>query len=204
MLGAAIVISHNVFHVVPNEVPILFVLGLISVRFRNGRWSAIGFKRPDSWLRVVSIAFAAALLRISLGSFVVEPLAARWWPPIHAPAGAENIAGNIQVALLTLVIVWTFAAFGEEIAYRGYLTRRAADIGGSSAMAYWLSTVLVSVLFGYGHYYKGPAGILDSAVAGFILGMAYLVAGRNLWAAVLGHGLIDTIGLVAIFFGWES
>src|SRR5438132_7230871 len=66
LLGAVIVIGHNVFHVVPNEVPILFVLGLVSVRFRNGGWSAIGFRRPESWLRLVLIALAAAVPRIVL------------------------------------------------------------------------------------------------------------------------------------------
>jgi hypothetical protein len=39
LLGAAIVIGHNVFRVVPNEVPILFVLGLVSVRIRDGGWA---------------------------------------------------------------------------------------------------------------------------------------------------------------------
>src|SRR5207249_6675524 len=117
LLGAAIVIGHNVFHVVPNEVPILFVLGLVSVRLRDGGWSAIGFKRPESWLRLVLIALAAAVLRIVLGDFVIEPLAAHWWPPIHPPAGTEQIAGNIKMALLWLLIIWTFAAFGEEISY---------------------------------------------------------------------------------------
>jgi membrane protease YdiL (CAAX protease family) len=204
VLGGAIVIGHNVYHVLPNEVPILFVLGLLSVRFRNGRWSAIGFKRPQSWRRIVCIAVAAAVLRILLGGFVIEPLAAHFWPPIHPPAGAEAITGDIGVAFLTLLIVWTFAAFGEEIAYRGYLTTRAADVGGGSATAYWMATVLVSVLFGFGHYYKGPTGILDSGVAGLILGTTYILAGRNLWAPVLAHGFIDTVGVVAAFFGWES
>ena len=37
LLGAVIVIGHNVFHVVPNEVPILFVLGFVSVRLRKGK-----------------------------------------------------------------------------------------------------------------------------------------------------------------------
>ena len=204
LLGALIVIGHNVFHLVPNEVPILFVLGLFSVRIRDGRWSAIGFGRPESWLRLVLIALAAAVLRIVLGNFVIEPLAAHWWPPIHAPAGTEHIGGNIKMALLWLLIVWTFAAFGEEISYRGYLTLRAADVGGRSTAAYWLATLLVSVLFGYGHYYKDPTGILDSSVAGFILGSAYLLAGRNLWAAVLAHGFIDTVGVIAAFFGWDG
>src|SRR5256885_12983919 len=54
--GAFIVIGHNVFHIVPNEVIVLFVLGLISIRLRDGRWSAIGFKRPESWWCIVLIA----------------------------------------------------------------------------------------------------------------------------------------------------
>jgi len=64
LLGAVVVIGHNVFHVVPNEVPILFVLGLASIRIRDGGWSAIGFKRPASWKRVLLIALAAAALNL--------------------------------------------------------------------------------------------------------------------------------------------
>ena len=36
LFGAFIVIGHNVFHIVPNEVIVLFVLGLISIRLRDG------------------------------------------------------------------------------------------------------------------------------------------------------------------------
>ena len=43
MLGGAIVIAYNVFHVIPNEVPILFVIGLISLRLRDGGWSTQDF-----------------------------------------------------------------------------------------------------------------------------------------------------------------
>jgi membrane protease YdiL (CAAX protease family) len=100
--------------------------------------------------------------------------------------------------------VWTFAAFGEEIAYRGYLLTRAADIGKRSTTAYGLGIVLVSVLFGYGHYYKGPSGIIDSGIAGLILGAAYMLADRNLWACILTHGFIDTFGVIDAFFGWSE
>src|SRR5438270_10321422 len=80
LLGAFIVIGHNVFRVLPNEVPILFVLGLASIRLRDGRWSAIGFRRPESWVRILLIALAAAALRICLGDFVIEPLTGKFWP----------------------------------------------------------------------------------------------------------------------------
>ena len=107
-------------------------------------------------------------------------------------------------ALKWFLLVWTFAAIGEEIGYRGYLINRAADAGGRSKAVYWIAVVLVSVLFGYGHYYKGPAGIVDSGMAGLVLGAAYVLSGRNLWVCVLAHGFIDTIGLIAVFLGWSS
>jgi len=203
-LGAAIVIGHNVFKVVPNEVPILFVLGLLSMRLRDGGWSAIGFRRPDSWRKLVLIALAAAALRIALGDFVIDEVTSRFWPEPTAPAGVNELAGNWRLALLYLGIVWTFAAFGEEIAYRGYLMQRAADVGGRTTIAWWISVIAIAILFGYGHYYKGPAGILDSGLAGVILGAAFLLSGRNLWACVLAHGFIDTFGIVAVYNGWDS
>jgi membrane protease YdiL (CAAX protease family) len=204
VLGAGIVIGHNVFHLVPNEVPILFVLGLLSFRLREGGWSAMGLKRPTSWKRTISIALAAATLRIALGEFLIDPLTSRLWPPAAAPAGAAAITGNIKEALLWLLLVWTFAAFGEEIGYRGYLLRRAADLGGRTTAAFWAAVVVSSVLFGFGHYYKGPAGIVDSGIAGLILGAAYLLSGRNLWTCILAHGFIDTFGIIVLFFGWQS
>jgi membrane protease YdiL (CAAX protease family) len=203
LFGAAVVIGHNVFRVVPNEVPILFVCGLVSVRLREGRWTGLGLGRPVSWGRTLLIAVAAAALRLVLGA-VIDSIAERFWPPIAAPAGMNEITGNVWKALGWLLLVWTFAAFGEEVAYRGYLLRRAADLGRGSTAAYWVGIVVVSVLFGYGHYYKGPAGILDSGVAGFLLGAAYMASGRNLWACILAHGFIDTVGLVIVFFDWQS
>lgn len=204
LLGAAIVIGHNVYHVVPNEVPILFVLGLVSIRLRDGSWKAMGMRWPVAWRRTVLFALAAAALRILLGQFVIDPITAHFWPPAIAPSGSENIAGNWKVALEWLALVWTFAAFGEEISYRGYLITRAADVGQRSKAAYWIAVVLVAVLFGYGHYYKGPSGIVDSGMAGLILGAVFLLSGRNLWVCILAHGFIDTFGVAAAFLGWDK
>ena len=204
LLGALVVVGHNVYRAVPNEVPILFVAGLLSLRLRDGGWAAMGLRRPASWTRVALIALAAAAVRIILAGLVIEPLTSRIWPPIAAPAGTEAIAGDLKTAFLWLALVWTWAAFGEEIAYRGYLLTRAADLGRRSPAAYWAGVVCVSVLFGLGHFYKGPAGVVDSGFAGLVLGAAYLLSGRNLWACILAHGFIDTFGIVALFLGWDS
>ena len=203
LVGSAIVIGHNVYHRVPNEVPILFVMALISFRLRDGGWGVLGLRWPASWRRTVLIALAAAALRILLGALVIEPVSAHFWPPAVAPGGMEKIPGHVTEALEWFALVWTFAAFGEEIGYRGYLINRAAEAGGRSKAAYWVAMVLVSVLFGYGHFYKGPSGIIDSGMAGLILGAAYLLSGRNLWVCVLAHGFIDTVAVIAVFLGWS-
>jgi len=203
-VGSAIVIGHNVYHVVPNEVPILFVLGLLSAQLRDGSWMAVGLRWPASWRRTILFALAAAALRILLSALVIDPITAHFWPPAIAPSGSEEITGHWKVALQWLLLVWTFAAFGEEISYRGYLLRRAADVGGHSKAAYWAGSLVVAVLFGYGHYYKGPAGIVDSGMAGLILAAAYVLSEGNLWVCILAHGFIDTFGVAMAFLGWGS
>jgi len=203
-VGSAIVIGHNVYRVVPNEVPFLFVLGLLSFKLREGGWAAMGLRWPVSWRRTVLFALAAAAVRILLGQFVTDPITAHFWPPAAAPSGMNEIAGHKWVALEWLGLIWTFAAFGEEIGYRGYLVSRAAHAAGRTKAAYWAGVLIVSVLFGYGHYYKGPSGIIDSGMAGLVLGAAYVLSGRNLWVCILAHGFIDTVGVVAVFLGWAT
>jgi len=202
-VGSAIVIGHNVFHVVPNEVPILFVLCIISVRLREGSFRAIGLGPPKSWWRTVLIAVVAAAVVIAMGQFVTDPLAKYLGltSTNKAAAALGTIKGDIGTVLKGLALVWTFAAFGEEIGYRRYLLGRAADVGNRTPLAYWVALLVASVLFGFGHYYQGPAGIFTTACDGFVIGAAYLLSGRNLWVAVLTHGLVDTTGIALLFFG---
>jgi len=204
IVGSVIVIGHNVYHLIPNEVPILFVLGLLSLLLLGGSWAATGLKWPASWRRTILFALAAAALRILLGDFVIEPVTAHFWPPAVGPSGSDEIHGHAIVALQWLLLIWTFAAFGEEIGYRGYLLTRAAEVGGRSTAAYWVGNVVVAVLFGFGHYYKGPSGIVDSTMAGLILGAVFILSKRNLWVCILAHGFIDTVGVIAAFMGWGA
>jgi membrane protease YdiL (CAAX protease family) len=203
LFAAAIVLGHNVWRVVPNEVVILTLTAILSMRLRAAgwNWALLGFRRPGSWRVIVGVALGAAILRILLGDFVIEPATAAIWPAPRLPEGASDIAGNPGYALLTLGLVWSFAAFGEEIAYRGYLLNRGADALGGATPAFWIAAFASAALFGLGHFYKGPAGIVDSGVAGLILAAAYLATGRNLWTCVLAHGFIDTFAVVALYFG---
>jgi len=203
--GVFVVLGNNIFHILPNEVPILFVLGWLSLRWRNEGWKYAGLSRPQLWWKTVALAVAAAAILLLGSELVVEPLAHRIWPePEHVSNVIESGASGWRQALVGLLIVWTFASFGEEICYRGYLLTRAAEVLGCSNLAYWVAMILVSLLFGFGHYYKGPSGVLDSTYSGLVLGAAYLLAGRNLWVPILAHGVADTVAVFVVFMGWAK
>lgn len=201
MLGIAIVIGHNVFKVVPNEVPILAGLALLSFWLRDRGLGVIGWTWPVKWGRTLLWALAAATAIILLGEFVTEPMARSIWNVPPDISQFNSLKGNVQNAGMMLVVVWTFAAVGEELGYRGYLLTRAADLGARSPLAYVLSLILISVVFGVGHFYQGPSGVFTTAIDGFVIGAAYLLSGRNFWVAILAHGFVDTFGIVILFFG---
>lgn len=143
---------------------------------------------------------AAALLQLK--TIVTGPIAAFIW---HHPPRISSLLQQmltLKSAVRLLGIVWTFAAFGEEVAYRGYLLRRAADVGNWSKTACAFALLWSSILFGFGHYYKGPSGVFESTVSGLILGGAYLGTKRVLWTPILAHGLSDTFAVVATYFRW--
>ena len=43
--------------------------------------------------------------------------------------------------------------------------------------------------------------MIDTGIHGLILGVVYLVAGRNLWASIIAHGVGNTIALGMVFLG---
>ena len=202
LVAAAIVIGHNVYHVVPNEVPLLFVIGWISLKLRKAGWKSVGLMQPANWIKIVLFALVAAIALQLVESFAVDPIVQHFTTQRGDDVKAlRPAAHNALGAVGVFVLIWTFAAFGEELVYRGYIMNRMADLFGHRRATWIVSLVLVSILFGIGHWYKGVPGVIDSTVSGLILGGAYLVCRRNLWVAILAHGFSNTIALVCVYFG---
>lgn len=197
LVAAALVVGANVFDVVPiSETPWLVALGWLSLRLRGRTWRTLGLRPPDRWMTTLGTALAAAVALQLFSEFVIEPLTGR--PDL---SDFHSLVGNLSASLGMLALVWTIAAFGEEMAYRGYVLERAAALGSHSPSAYAAAMAVVSLLFGLGHFYQGMAGMIGSTVSGLFFGLLYLKAGRNLWLPILAHGFSDTIGLALIYFG---
>ena len=154
-----------------------------------------------SWPWTLAAAVVTAVL-IQLEDVVTDPIGRLFTHQSQKISSILSHPHDLKKMLIALGIVWTFAAFGEEIGYRGYLMTRFGEMAGGGRTGKIISLVLTSLLFGLGHFYKGPAGVVESTASGLLLGTVYLITG-NLWAPILAHGLTDTFAVVAVYFGWS-
>lgn len=69
----------------------------------------------------------------------------------------------------------SFAAFGEEIAYRGFLVWYLNALAGLTAAA-----LASSLIFGIAHGYQGKLGMAFATLAGLVLAGAYILSGSLL------------------------
>ncbi|MNR30975.1 CAAX amino terminal protease self- immunity [compost metagenome] len=74
----------------------------------------------------------------------------------------------------------------EEIMFRGFLQHYAMELGTSQLWA----MVIISVIFGAGHFMQGLSGIISSTIFGLIMGYTYFTTG-SLLVPIIIHILYD-------------
>ena len=104
----------------------------------------------------------------------------------------DDLHGNWKLLLLVLGADVDLAAFGEEMVYRGYLMNRVAGLLRNPKIAWTLSLIVVSFVFGLAHIDQGITGQVENMINGLLLGVIFLATGCNMWAAIIAHGVTDT------------
>lgn len=173
------------------------------VRRRGQHWSDYGLQRPASWLRTLGLGLLATvgclvimiLLNGILASFTeAEPDLGRF----------QDMKDNPLMLGVGLVSAWFIAAIPEEMINRGFILTRLSKAFGGSHTAWILCSFFSSMVFGLGHYYQGPIGVLMTGLVGFLFCLVFLGVKRNLWVCIIAHGLIDTLGFTLIYLGAQG
>jgi len=179
----------------------LLLLAWLSLRLRGKTWRSLGWGLYRSWALTVALGVLFGLANELLELFVTQPLLVHFfhrWPDLY---DLRPLVGNPKMLLVSLILTWTLVAFGEELVYRGYLMNRVADLFARTRMAWALSLILTSLLFGFSHFDQGLIGQIENVIGGFLLAIFYLACGRKLAVPIVAHGVQDTIDVVLIFLG---
>jgi membrane protease YdiL (CAAX protease family) len=169
-------------------VPTLILLAMTagSLLARRQGLGSLGLVRASGrGLVMKMLAFAVLWSVFQLG--VTMPVANHLSGRQQDLSGFDGLQGNLGMLVGLLLLSWTLAAFGEEVAYRGYLlTRcRAAAGGGRAGLIFGVlaSSVLCS-------RFQQHAGVHHD-----------FPRGTRSWAVVSGHAAqSNTISLPAIAF----
>jgi membrane protease YdiL (CAAX protease family) len=188
----------------PFTILLLFILAWVSLRVRHLRWRDVGLSHPPNWWVTIGLGLLIGIGYQALDTVFIGPLLQRITGEATNLSQFAGLQGNPTALIASLILTWTEAAFIEEMVFRGYLLNRLMDLFGTERAGIILALFVHAALFGLGHTYQDLTGVLDTALAGFLIGLLYLRFRRNLWLPILIHGVIDTTGFLLIYFGLAS
>jgi len=191
-------VYHHIFF---SKTPYLFLLGWASLRLRGMRWKDVGFTRPSSWKVALLIGLLAGVIIEAFELFISQPLLARWLGKMPDLSAFSAVHGHLKIAIIYILLIWILAAFGEELVYRGYLMNRLAGLFRFTRSGWAMSLIVIAIVFGTSHTGQGSTGIMENVWDGLLLGAVYLACGRNLTAAIVAHGVTDTVDLLLMYLG---
>lgn len=182
----------------PFKVPLVGLLGLGIVWWETRSASACGLQRR-SLGRTLAWAVSLLVALLVLG-VIVAPLVEQLMQTKTDFSSYGDLAGNLPATAALLGGVWLSAAIGEELLFRVFLLHQLDALLARIRGRALLVPLIVGVIFGLVHAPQGPAGIVTTGIAGVLLTWTYQRSGRNLWALVLAHGLIDTLAVLSAYF----
>jgi len=204
-LPGAVIVGMGVEHpaVLLAADALLVPLAWGAMRIRGTRWRDLGFQRVEkpgqlAWVPVIATAILVGI------SLVIRPLVVSLTGETPDLEAFEQIRGNPGALAGGLLVVWTIAAFGEEMVFRGFLMNAIRELlpGRAGNRMRWMPALVISsIVFGFAHTYQGTTGIVITGIMGLGFGTVYLLKRRNLWFAIITHGLYDTAGFVLVYLG---
>lgn len=194
-LGAAVVaVLSDAF--IPSLV--LVAMAAVSLGVRRTGPASLGFHRVARPVRLVGQMAGVAIGITALNFVLLMPVAHHVSGRRQDLSGFADLQGNPGLLAFYLVLGWTLAALVEEVAFRGYLMTRTTDLLGSSRTGVAVALVGSAVLFATLHTEQGLVGAVIAGFDGLVYGVLRYWR-STLWAPVLAHGFIDTIGFVSFF-----
>jgi hypothetical protein len=157
-----------------------------------------GFRSALSRSRILALALIGFVCLQVHGAFL-EPVWERALGTGRDLGRFADVSGSISRLIAVLALSWTFAAFGEEFAFRILLLRGTAFALGDGRLALVAALLLQALIFGLVHAYQGPVGIAATMSHGLILGALTLAARGTIWPAALAHGFNNTVGLMLVY-----
>jgi membrane protease YdiL (CAAX protease family) len=163
----------------------------------NWNWAKFGFGQKVN-LRTVLRGLLLSIAIFVLIDICIQPFLEIYFGNIDL-SSVDEIRGDFASFFILFIIMWVFAAFGEEFLFSGYYMKHLAKFFCDTNKAWLISAIVLSVYFGFSHNYQGTSGMIAVGLASTIFFLTFYKNRTNLTLLVFAHGFYDTIGLTLIY-----
>ena len=178
---------------------VIISIGLAFLLLRKEKFSDLGFRKAEKPLKLIGIVFGLSVVWTAVDFGLILPILNHLTGTMQDLSGFEKLKGDVPNLLFYLASAWILAALGEELAYRGFLQNRIISLFQNKKVGIIVSVILASVLFGFAHTEQGVIGIIVTGIDAIIFNVVRYRL-KTLWAGVLMHGFMNSIGMIVFFF----
>lgn len=163
----------------------------------NWNWAKFGFGQKINLRTILRGLLLATAIFLAI-DICIQPFIEIYFGTIDL-SSIDEIRGDFASFFILFIIMWIFAAFGEEFLFSGYYMKHLAEFFGNTDKAWFVSAIILSIYFGASHNYQGTAGMIAVGLASVIYFLTFYKNRTNLALVVFAHGFYDTIGLTLIY-----
>jgi len=175
------------------------------MRVRGVTWKELGLTNPKSLKTTLMVT--GFILVFTPVSIMIFELIKDQFPFFIAPDTSETSAvskfgdlkGNLTLFFSIIIFIW-IESFLEELLDRGFLMNWFERLFSKTSFATILAVVFQAAIFGFRHSYDLSERSITVGLIGLIMGIAYMVFGRNLWPLIIAHCLLNTMSMLERVF----
>lgn len=175
------------------------------MKVRGVTWKDLGLRKPKNLkktflttaLILITTVISLIIFNILMDQipFLAELLSGTESSSDTAPSKFGDLKGNwlLFLSIMPLVLLESFL---EELLDRGFLINWFEKLFSSTSFATIFAVILQALIFGFRHTYDLSERSVTVGIIGLIMGIAYIVGGRNLWALIIAHCALNTLSMV--------
>lgn len=171
------------------------------MRARGVSWKDLGLcrpKRPSIAAIATAAILAAAIVSIVAFQILSEAFAFGLAPDTSEENAASkfgDLQGNWLLFLTIIPFVWLQSAL-EEMLDRGFLIYWIERTLSGNLVATIVAVLAQAAIFGFRHSYDLSERSVTVGLIGLAMGIGYVVFGRNLWAPIVAHCVLNTTSML--------
>lgn len=177
------------------------VIATWRMKVRNVTWKDLGLRKPESFKKTLFVTIGI-LIAVVLSIMAFEMIKDYLPFSIEEKNYSENSAikfGNLKgnwLLFFTIIPAVLLESMLEELLDRGFLINWFEKLFSKTTIATILAVILQALIFGFRHSYDLSDRSIRVGLIGLIMGIAYVKFGRNLWALIIAHCILNTMSMV--------